>query len=75
LLKKVYQCARITIRQNKEEHGGQDVFHYHMHIFPRYKKDHFNKTSRSFLQPQYRNKYTKLLLTYLQNDQIFFDNG
>ena len=42
-LKEVYKCEDITLRQNNEPAGDQDVFHYHLHVFPRYKDDNINQ--------------------------------
>ncbi|TAK95461.1 HIT family protein [Patescibacteria group bacterium] len=38
-LKETYQCDGVSSRQHNEPCGGQDVWHYHLHIFPRYEKD------------------------------------
>ena len=32
-------CAGINILQNNGETAGQTIFHYHMHIIPRYEND------------------------------------
>ena len=32
----------VSVRQNNEPHGGQDVFHVHFHIIPRFADDGFN---------------------------------
>ena len=32
-------CDGVNIVQNNEEAAGQTVFHFHMHIIPRYKED------------------------------------
>lgn len=32
-------CEGVNILQNNGEAAGQTVFHYHMHIIPRYKED------------------------------------
>ncbi len=39
-LKDVLECDGYNIVQNNEESAGQTVFHFHMHLIPRYKKDH-----------------------------------
>lgn len=31
-----YPCTGTTIRQHNEPNGGQDVWHHHVHVFPRY---------------------------------------
>lgn len=38
-LKETYECDGTSIRQHNEPAGNQDVWHYHMHIFPRYNED------------------------------------
>jgi len=37
--KNVYSCEGVSTRQHNEPAGGQDVWHYHLHVFPRYKND------------------------------------
>ena len=32
-------CDGVNIVQNNEEAAGQTVFHFHMHVIPRYKED------------------------------------
>jgi histidine triad (HIT) family protein len=32
-------CHGVTVRQNNELAGGQDVWHYHIHVVPRYTDD------------------------------------
>ncbi|UOD35564.1 HIT family protein [Deferribacteraceae bacterium V6Fe1] len=38
-MKQAYKCDGFNIIQNVEEAGGQEVFHSHIHIIPRYKED------------------------------------
>lgn len=38
-LKEVLGCQGYNIVQNNEEAGGQTVFHFHMHLIPRYTDD------------------------------------
>ena len=37
--KQVYGCAGISTRQHNEPAGDQEVWHYHLHVFPRYVDD------------------------------------
>ena len=37
VLKQVTGCDGVNILQNNGEEAGQTVFHFHMHIIPRYK--------------------------------------
>jgi histidine triad (HIT) family protein len=34
-LKKTYPCEGVSTRQHNEPAGNQDVWHYHLHVFPR----------------------------------------
>lgn len=47
-IKKAVGAEGINIIQNNGESAGQSVFHFHMHLIPRFKEDHIilNKTSQ-----------------------------
>lgn len=45
--KQVYHCDGVSTRQHNEPAGNQDVWHYHLHVFPRYKGDDLYRSSRS----------------------------
>ena len=38
-LKAAYGCAGVSTRQHNEPAGNQDVWHLHVHVFPRYAGD------------------------------------
>ena len=38
-MKDKLNCDGVNIVQNNEEAAGQTVFHFHMHVIPRYKDD------------------------------------
>ena len=38
-LRAAFRCPGISTRQHNEPAGGQDVWHYHVHVFPRYDGD------------------------------------
>ena len=38
-MKSCYGCDGISTRQHNELAGNQSVFHFHMHVFPRYEGD------------------------------------
>lgn len=44
-LKGVYACDGVSTRQHNEPAGGQDVWHYHVHVTPRYYQDQFYRSS------------------------------
>lgn len=68
-LKKVYKCDGVSSRQHNEPCGYQDVWHYHLHVFPRYKNDNLYKTDREDLPPHERAVYAKKLREYFQNNK------
>lgn len=41
-MKQAYGCDGITTRQNNEPEGDQHAFHFHFHVWPRYKNDGLN---------------------------------
>ena len=40
-MKAVYACDGVSTRQHNEPAGNQDVWHYHLHVTPRYTGDGF----------------------------------
>ncbi|MGY0237120.1 HIT family protein [Longispora urticae] len=47
-----YGCAGVTVRQNNEPAGDQDVWHFHTHVYPRYPGDElFRAGTRPRLMP------------------------
>jgi histidine triad (HIT) family protein len=45
-LKEVTQCDGISTRQHNEPAGDQDVWHYHVHVTPRFTGDRFYENHR-----------------------------
>ena len=46
-VKSVCSADGVSIRQNNERHGDQDVFHVHFHVIPRFAGDGFIGLGRS----------------------------
>ncbi len=38
-MKAAYGCDGVSTRQHNEPAGNQDVWHFHLHVFPRYVDD------------------------------------
>lgn len=38
-MKRAYGCEGISTRQHNEPAGYQEIWHYHLHVFPRYTDD------------------------------------
>lgn len=60
-MKTVYSCAGISTRQHNEPAGNQDVWHYHLHITPRYPDDNIYKTQRELMPVEKRANHTEPL--------------
>lgn len=66
-LKAVYGCDGISTRQHNEPSGGQDVWHYHLQVFPRHVDDdlYVLTPQRRTTAPEERRPYAKRLRAYL----------
>lgn len=67
-MKKVYVCDGISSRQHNEPDGGQDVWHYHLSVFPRYKDDNLYQLikQRKPAEDSQRKVYANRLKDYFQ---------
>ncbi len=63
----VYKCDGTSTRQHNGPGGNQDVWHYHLHVFPRYLNDELY--SRTYehrnTTPEERLPYAERLRSYL----------
>ena len=66
--KVIYGCDGTSTRQHNEPGGYQDVFHYHMHVFPRYENDYLYD-----LTHQKRDTTPNERLPYAQKLRAYFD--
>ena len=68
-MKTAYRCDGISTRQHNEPAGNQDVWHYHLHIFPRYRNDNLYATPRGGVMPaEERAKYAGQLKIQLMGE-------
>jgi histidine triad (HIT) family protein len=58
-LKAAYGCDGISTRQHNEPGGDQDVWHYHLHVFPRYAGDRLYGSSHRETTPDERRPYAE----------------
>src|SRR5690606_11711679 len=65
--KESYRCDGVSSRQHNEPAGNQDVWHYHLHVFPRYKNDNLYQLDRQQTTEAERASYVKKLLNYVKN--------
>lgn len=64
-MKAEYRCDGITIRQHNEPAGDQHIWHYHLHIIPRFKDDGFHNSHRVAFEASERAKYAQMLINSL----------
>jgi histidine triad (HIT) family protein len=74
-LKAVYDCDGISTRQHNEPAGGQDVWHYHVHVTPRFMDDDFYKSKGIEFPEELRLQEANRLRKYMAEHQqdILFD--
>lgn len=55
-MRHTYGCNGTSVRHHNEPAGNQDVWHYHMHVFPRYSGDnlYFTYPDRDFRPAEQR---------------------
>lgn len=65
-LRATYGCPGTSFRQHNDAAGGQDVWHYHLHVFPRYVGDNLytRNSERRRTSPEERRPYVERLRQY-----------
>lgn len=67
-VKTEYECDGISTRQHNEPSGNQDLWHFHLHVFPRWKNDnlYLNNDKSEFIDSTIREPYAKKLKSCLK---------
>lgn len=60
-MKIAYGCDGVSTRQHNEPAGNQDVWHYHLHVTPRYTNDNFYGTQRQLMEVDERARHAAIL--------------
>ncbi len=66
-MKEVYACDGVSTRQHNEPAGGQDVWHYHLHITPRYENDNYYGSQRELMSIAEREAHAAALKKSLES--------
>lgn len=76
-MKQVYGCDGVSTRQHNEPAGSQDVWHYHLHVTPRYLGDLFYATAvmEKALMPQEERGYHAVRLRNAIENESDFNRG
>ena len=69
-MKNVYACDGVSTRQHNEPAGNQDIWHYHLHVTPRYEDDNFYGTQRQFMESAERAKHAEALKNSLSSIEV-----
>jgi histidine triad (HIT) family protein len=71
-MKAVYRCDGTSFRQHNEPAGNQDVWHYHLHVFPRYTGDdlYLLTPQRRLTHPEERRPYAARLREYFARSMM-----
>ncbi len=67
--KETYACHGVSTRQHNEPAGQQDVWHYHLHVFPRYHGDDLYRLPRGRSTPEERRPYVTKLRGFLNQQE------
>lgn len=74
-MKTEYQCDGILLRQHNEPAGDQNIWHYHLHVIPRYLHDGFHSTQKTAFEPHERVKYAQKLRNWFNRPiELLMDN-
>jgi len=68
-IRKVYQCDGTSMRQHNEPAGGQDAWHFHVQVLPRYVEDNLYKNNENnrFVDSNERAPYAQKLRSYFED--------
>ena len=69
VIKEAYCCDGISTRQHNEPAGDQYVWHYHLHIYPRYQNDNFysSRGQDKLVSPEERISFVEKLRSRFKN--------
>lgn len=69
-MKETYNCDGVSLRQHNEPAGDQEVWHYHLHVIPRYDSDDLypNYPQKTISDETVRAEYANKLRDYLKNN-------
>ena len=60
-MKSEYSCDGIVLRQHNEPAGDQNIWHYHLHVIPRFQNDDFLNARKVPFEPEERALFAQKL--------------
>jgi len=67
-MKSEYQCDGILLRQQNEPASDQSIWHYHLHVIPRYENDNFHSSQKFTFEVNERAQFAKKLRVWFENN-------
>lgn len=69
-IRQTYGCDGTSVRQHNEPAGNQTVFHFHVHVYPRYAGDdlYFSRPYPEFVSAEQRLPYADKLRTHFESN-------
>jgi len=68
-MKAEYQCDGIMLRQHNEPAGDQNIWHYHLHVIPRFHNDDFRNAEKGPFEADERAKYAQKLRNWFSRSE------
>ena len=68
-MKSEYRCDGIMLRQHNEPAGDQNIWHYHLHIIPRYNNDDFHSSQKYPFEVNERAQFANKLRNWFEKQQ------
>jgi histidine triad (HIT) family protein len=68
-MKSEYQCDGILLQQHNEPAGDQHIWHYHLHVIPRYHGDDFHNAQKLPFEAAERAKYAQRLRNWFRRQK------
>lgn len=65
-MKSIYSCDGILLRQHNEPAGDQNIWHYHLHVIPRYYGDDFHTAERSAFVAEERAEFANRVRSWFE---------
>ena len=65
-MKSEYHCDGIMLRQHNEPAGDQNIWHYHLHVIPRYQNDDFHNARKSPFDVDESAQYARKLRNWFE---------
>jgi histidine triad (HIT) family protein len=64
-MKATYGCDGVMLRQHNEPAGDKHIWHYHLHVIPRYENDDIHNTQKTPFPADDRAEYAKKLSAWI----------